>query len=337
MAARLQVNPHYFPTVREEGYERFKRLMKKDDAWSEKNGSIELGFFASTWAPTGSADVLQFDEGHLKSDSTASHKAIATMTDIMNGTLRIVEHATMNPLSYLFQTVGDRVREGSSDSVYGRFKALHEHYFEGLILQVKDAEAGRLPKHPKRTRLSQVPDPHRWSLSGIPDQYGEGVDIPEHAYHHPSVQKIMHISAEIITLANDIASFKKDQLTGVNFNIIKVLQQTDGGLSVQQAMDKASVMLDDCYRRWYLALAEMPIWGEEKDSQVLRYIDICRNVALGCLHWSFMTERYLGKAQGEEVRRTRKLWLVGSRSGQYVATLDRERAEMASLYADIAR
>ncbi len=88
---------------------------------------------------------------------------------------------------------------------------------------------------------------------------------------------------------NDIASFKKDQALGVEFNIVKVLlSSAGGGMSVQQAMDTIDGMLNNCYRRWYSALAEMPIWGEETDYQVLRYVEICRDVALGCLHWRYV-------------------------------------------------
>lgn len=50
-------------------------------------------------------------------------------------------------------------------------------------------------------------------------------------------------------------------------------------------MDKIEDMLDDCYRRWYRALAEMPIWGEDVDREVLKYVDGCRNIALGNLYW----------------------------------------------------
>ncbi|PYH39899.1 uncharacterized protein BO87DRAFT_420996 [Aspergillus neoniger CBS 115656] len=48
----------------------------------------------------------------------------------------------------------------------------------------------------------------------------------------------------------------------------------------------------------------MPIWGEEVDRQVLNFVDVCRNLAPGNLHWSFTSGRYLG-ANGESVRRTR--------------------------------
>lgn len=81
MATELRVNPNYFPTVREEEYERIKRyyvsspiflddqerfamlkpcrLMKKDDAWSAKNASIEVGLLCSRWVPTASANALR--------------------------------------------------------------------------------------------------------------------------------------------------------------------------------------------------------------------------------------------------------------------------------------
>lgn len=57
------------------------------------------------------------------------------------------------------------------------------------------------------------------------------------------------------------------------------------GCSTQQAIDKIGKMLDNCYRRWYIALAELPVWGEKTDRQVLKFIDCCRNVALGNLYW----------------------------------------------------
>jgi len=57
------------------------------------------------------------------------------------------------------------------------------------------------------------------------------------------------------------------------------------GLSTQQAVDQIGAMIDECYKRWYTALANMPIWGENVDRQVLKFVDACRNVALGNLYW----------------------------------------------------
>ena len=57
------------------------------------------------------------------------------------------------------------------------------------------------------------------------------------------------------------------------------------GLSTQSAVNRIGGMIDDCYKRWYLALANMPVLGEEMDRQLLKFADACRNVALGNLYW----------------------------------------------------
>lgn len=84
---------------------------------------------------------------------------------------------------------------------------------------------------------------------------------------------------------NDILSFRKDLLLGVDHNLILLLVEQGG--TMQEAADRMGRMIDDCYRRWYLALAELPIWGEAADREALRFAEVCRNVALGCLHWRY--------------------------------------------------
>ena len=57
------------------------------------------------------------------------------------------------------------------------------------------------------------------------------------------------------------------------------------GLSMQEAVDQIGTVIEECYKRWYTALANMPIWGEYVDREVLKFVDSCRDVALGNLHW----------------------------------------------------
>lgn len=73
------------------------------------------------------------------------------------------------------------------------------------------------------------------------------------------------------------------QALGVDHNLIFLLMEQ--GRTPQEAIDEAGAMLDNCYKRWYIAPANMPIWGEETDRQVLKFVDACRNVALGNLYW----------------------------------------------------
>lgn len=104
---------------------------------------------------------------------------------------------------------------------------------------------------------------------------------------------------------NDIVSYKKDVKAGIEHNIITVLKKN--GYSTQQAMNRAGQLQDDCYRRWYIALAHMPVWGEVVDREVLRYVDASHSFALGDLLWSFQTARYLGATEGYQLHETRML------------------------------
>jgi hypothetical protein len=70
---------------------------------------------------------------------------------------------------------------------------------------------------------------------------------------------------------------------GVEHNIVTRLRAL--GSSMQEAVDRVSEMLNDCYRRWYRALAELPVWGYKIDRQVLKLLDGYRDVAMGTLYW----------------------------------------------------
>ena len=102
-------------------------------------------------------------------------------------------------------------------------------------------------------------------------------------------------------------------------------------------MDEAGRMIQQRYRRWYMALADMPSWGSQMDRVVLKYLDGLRGIVLGSLLWrcaapapffplsffpsvprmltiraplrSFWTGRYFNKEEGELLRTTRQLRL----------------------------
>lgn len=93
-------------------------------------------------------------------------------------------------------------------------------------------------------------------------------------------------------------------------------------------------MLRERYREWYLALADLPVWGEGVDGQVHRYVKGIQDVTSANAHWrqvitddccrsrdmlcfSFRTERYFGKDL-DEIRRTR---ILGTRKVDWLAPI----------------
>lgn len=85
------------------------------------------------------------------------------------------------------------------------------------------------------------------------------------------------------TRQNDVLSYRKDLALGVEHNIIHVYRKQ--GLSEQQAVDAVEEMFSGLYKGWYLALSELPSWGEQIDREMLKYIDGCRHLAIGNIYW----------------------------------------------------
>ena len=77
-------------------------------------------------------------------------------------------------------------------------------------------------------------------------------------------------------------------------------------MSAQAAFDHLGAMLENRYRRFKKAVAEVPSWGEPADANVHQYIEGVKNVVRANLYWSFQTERFFGKRR-DEVRRSFKV------------------------------
>lgn len=53
----------------------------------------------------------------------------------------------------------------------------------------------------------------------------------------------------------------------------------------QDAFDIVGNILSILYKRWFLALAELPPWGERVDADVQKYIASVRAIAMANLNW----------------------------------------------------
>ena len=70
---------------------------------------------------------------------------------------------------------------------------------------------------------------------------------------------------------------------GVVHNIVHLFRQD--GLSHQEAYDRVNELLKKCYNRWYIALSDLPVWGEAVDVQVQMYIKGCQDIILANVNW----------------------------------------------------
>ncbi|KAM0351069.1 hypothetical protein ACHAPU_002850 [Fusarium lateritium] len=329
MSVPARQNPHY-ASVKADADEWIASVIKADAKWISRNKRVDFTFLASIWAPECSAFALrtssdwnswaflfddQFDEGHLSNDLDAAVEEIAKTREILEGTAPRYSVDSEHPIRYVFQTLCDRVKQSPDGFFQGkpfserfqkRWRWSHELYWEGLVAQVRTNVEGRSYVRGTEEYLEM----RRGSLGAYPalvlNEWCAGIDLPTEVTDHPSVFEIMVIISDQILLVNDILSYVKDLRLGVDHNMVRLLRGK--GMSAQQAINETGVMINDCYRRYYRALSELPCFGEEADRALLGFLDVERYHALGALLWSYETGRYFkSKEDGARVRRTREL------------------------------
>ncbi|KAI3393167.1 hypothetical protein diail_4655 [Diaporthe ilicicola] len=313
LSVKAVVNPHY-EAVKAEGDRWIADLLEMDEKAAKKNSKVDFAYMTAIWSPTSNAEALRtildwnhwiffyddlYDEGCFKDDFPAAKAEVEANIAIMNQTApRYSPNETEYHLKlrYAFQ----------SCSLVQRFQKQHQSYFNGILNQVEQQSSGR-----SLTRdIDEYVAMRRGTIGADPTiallEYGEGIELPAEPFEHPSFREFMVVGTDLTWLANDIMSFRKDLELGVDHNLISLLMEQ--GRTMQEAVDRIGEMINDCYRRWYKALLELPIFGEEVDREALRFMDACRNVALGSLHWSFQTGRYWGD-EGDVLRKTRIMHL----------------------------
>ncbi|MCJ1268539.1 hypothetical protein MMC22_008427 [Lobaria immixta] len=297
MAIDPCVNSNYHK-VKPEVDSWIKRVLHADEKWAAKNTKADFAHLVALWAPYCDEEALrmmtdynnwaflfddQFDEGHLSKDPALAQEEIDRTWEILEDTQLPVQIED-NAIRYVFQTTWDRFKKRSSQDLRQRWKNTHREYFDGLLEQVKVMHDQRSFTRSVQEYMDMRSRTIGVNLTIVLIEYAHGIQLPQTVVDQPSIQECMCVCSDLVFLVNDICSYRRELEKGVEHNLIMLLQGQ--GLSMQKAVDKIGAMINDCYKRWYTGLANVPIWGEKIDREVLRFIDGCRSLALGSLHWS---------------------------------------------------
>ncbi|KAM0230056.1 hypothetical protein ACHAP5_011475 [Fusarium lateritium] len=244
------------------------------------------------------ANNTAFDEGTFANDPIkAAEEVIYTLSTLDN--VHPVVSPQENPLRHTLQSCWMRFRERSSPGLQYRWKKHLTMYCIGVLQQVG------VQHRASRPTVAEYMDMRAGCVGAYPCigliEFAEGIDLPQYVMDHPSMEAISRITCDLVTLQNDLCSYRKDLIQGEESNIIFILR--DQGMTDQQAVDQIGEMLYECYKRWHVAILDLPFWGEGIDRDVIKFVNGCRNIALGNLHW-----RYLG-TEGPEVKKTRMMKL----------------------------
>ncbi|KAF5022161.1 hypothetical protein F66182_5748 [Fusarium sp. NRRL 66182] len=319
MAVEPEVNPLY-KASKAQSDEWLRHALRMDDKTASIWNKLDIAYMSAICAPHAdletlklmndwngwvfafddrrplkNASLLAFDEGVFASDPIkAAEEVIYTLSTLDN--VHPVVSPQDNSLRHTLQSCWMRFSQRASPGLQYRWKRQLTIYCIGVLQQVGVQHGA------SRLTVEQYMDMRAGCVGAYPCiglmEFAEGIDLPQYVVDHPSLDAICRITADLVTL--------KDLIKGEDSNIIFILR--DQGMDEQQAVDYIGEMLYDCYRRWYAALVDLPYWGEGIDRDVIKFVNGCRNIALGNLHWSLYTFRYLG-TEGPEVKRTRMMRL----------------------------
>ncbi|KAL3464020.1 terpene synthase metal binding domain protein [Aspergillus heterothallicus] len=298
------VNPHY-AEIRAESEKWLAEKCAFAERATRRLSKTDFSYFCSVSAPRAGREELRtvcdwgnwvfpfddmFDNGALRADPTRAQEVIESLLAGMG----------MNdPLIQVHNSVWDRIVEGSPVGTQRRFAKTMHDYCMGSLAQVQNASKKSFPSIEEMLAL-------RRQSAGVAPlfalvEYAHKLNIPDTVFKSKSIQEIERIGVDFVLIQNDILSYCKEEREGVTHNLVAIARRT--GLSAQSAFTHIGDMLRARYRDWYLALTELPSWGEDVDVQVQEYIEGVRAVVRANLAWSFRSQRYFG-GMGPEVRRT---------------------------------
>ncbi|KAF2114477.1 isoprenoid synthase domain-containing protein [Lophiotrema nucula] len=335
LSQRPTINPHYVQ-VQEECMDWVSEMCGHTPEEKLRFRKAELGYYTAIAYPYADPAKLRtvtdnvvwavmFDDGHddglFGDEKGKAAKYIDSVISVLGDQEVRPEDIdrTKEPCRYILATIRQRMKDNANitEGACQRFLKREKAYLESLPDATNFQPSATLEESIKRylpLRLLNASVLPMFSLL----EYCYDLQIPDHVFEHPAFIEIERVGVEMQMLANDIYSChrERERDSGFPCNIIHLYMHH--GLSEQAAYDETHAYIRNLYKRWYLALADLPIFGEKVDKDIHTYITGIKDITLANLVWSFYTERYFGK-DAETVRKTRVLkvdrskedWLQG--------------------------
>ncbi|MCJ1263853.1 hypothetical protein MMC22_003723 [Lobaria immixta] len=186
-----------------------------------------------------------------------------------------------SPLVEAHNSIWFRIAKKASKGARERFVRAMRDYCNGALDQVQ-TQVQRVVLDPKNfleTRRQSVGVTPLFAMI----EYFYDLDLPNEVFEHPSMIEMEKVATDFVLIHNDMLSYSKEQREGCDHNLVALYRSA--GMGPQEAFDQMGELLKVRLRGWYLALADLPQWGEAIDTQVQKYIEAVQDVVLANLNW----------------------------------------------------
>ncbi|OZJ03895.1 hypothetical protein BZG36_03953 [Bifiguratus adelaidae] len=234
-----------------------------------------------------SFDDLTDDMQDLGKDPAATQSKFIDMMAIFDGAPAPKGWAYAEALHDLWT----RICADSTPRLQQRFKTGIHETFDYCILQAIQRETHAIPTVEEYIPARRAVAACLPFLSLL--EMALRIDLPDHVFHHPIVQKLNKLCGDHVAWANDVVSFRVEYLKQDYHNLVAIVFYNEA-CSIQQAIYKVCSMIKDLVIQFEDAKKQLPSFGDSIDQDLPKYIAGLETWMSGNLHWSWQTGRYHG-------------------------------------------
>ncbi|KAJ7587098.1 isoprenoid synthase domain-containing protein [Mycena floridula] len=229
-------------------------------------------------------------------DTPATTAEAQQWADIFVHALKQDSEDEAKGLGWVMNHLASRVM-GAIDAQYRPYLiASNISLAEGVVKEAADREN---PNH--ELTLEAYMDARRLSIGLRPffdlGRWTWNLDLPEDVLTAPLVAKLEEITVDMVSLSNDLYSYKKEYFeSGAGHNFVTVAMK-DPVSSVaagdrQAAIDYTYKRVVDLLADFDRAKGELPSFGIQSDRKLAEYITRMMDAVVGNIQWSLTCKRY---------------------------------------------
>ena len=276
------------------------RLLQRDAAYRRLE-RVQYGMLMARAYPTAALETLQIatdwstwlfllddqcDEAGIGQAPEQLASLHTRLLDVLRG---ILPKPDDQSLVHGLWDIYVRLRKYATEEWLERFSASVAMYFTANVWEATNRRQGLIPNAASYRRMRPFTSAVFPCLMLI--ELAERLDIPAGMYEHPDIQRLALMTNNVISWANDIVSFEKEQRQGDVHNLVLILAH-EQQLPLQAAVEQVAALHDNEIQDFIALAAQLPSFEPAIEADLQRYVAGMRFWMRANLDWSIGTARY---------------------------------------------
>lgn len=236
-----------------------------------------------------------FDNGELSNDYSGARAVISRLLSVFEDghTSSNIQVDDGAPIVAFHDDIWLRIKESSPSSTGQLYAQAMMNYCTGTLDQVQHVAKAHSSDLERMLsmRRSSVCVATLFALV----QFGHQIVLPDFVLQNAAIKEVETIGIDLTLMHNDLLSYDKEDAEGVPHNLVAVCRMQ--GMSAQAAVNCIAELISSRHDKLQIALACVPTWDEETNSQVVKYLEGIQDVVKANLYWSFRSARFLTEEQ----------------------------------------